>query len=48
MKHTDNNYKYYVNSHGEHVMRVSEVIKILSKEQFAVWANMLGFKGVNY
>lgn len=48
MKHTDNNYKYYVNLHGEHVMRVSEVIKILSKEQIAVWANMLGFKGVKY
>lgn len=47
-KRTDNNYRYYVNSKGEHVMRVSDVIKILAKDQLIVWANMLGFKGVKY
>lgn len=45
---TDNNHKYYINKHGERVKRVSDVIKILSKEQIAIWANMLGFKGVSY
>lgn len=45
---TDNNHKYYVNRYGEHVRRVSDVIKILAKEQITIWANMLGFKGVSY
>lgn len=47
-KITNNNYKYYVNKHGEHVMRVSDVIKILAKDQLLVWANMLGFKRIVY
>lgn len=47
-KKTDNHHKYYTNKHGEHVMRVSDVIKTLAKEQLIVWANMLGFKGVSY
>ena len=47
-KKTDNNHKYYTNRRGEHVMRVSDVIKVLAKEQLIVWANMLGFKGVSY
>lgn len=42
------NYRYYTNSHGDHVMRVTDVIKVLAKEQLIVWANMLGFKGVSY
>lgn len=48
MKHTDNNHKVYVNSKGERVMRVSQVIKRLAKEQLIIWANMLGFKGISY
>lgn len=47
-KHTDNHYKYYINKHGERVMRVSDVIKMMAKDQLIVWANMLGFKGVSY
>lgn len=47
-KKTDNHYKYYVNSDGERVMRVSDVIKLVAKEQLLVWANMLGFKGISY
>lgn len=47
-KHTDNNHKYYINKHGNRVRRVSEVIKILAKDQLIVWANMLGLKGVKY
>lgn len=48
-KKTDNNsYRYYINSKGEKVKRVSDVIKILAKDQLMVWANMLGFKGIVY
>ena len=47
-KLTDNNYKYYTNKHGERVMRVSDVIKILAKDQLLIWANMLGFKHISY
>lgn len=42
------NYQYYTNADGEHVMRVSDVIKILAKEQLIFWANNLGFKGIRY
>lgn len=48
MIHTDNNHKTYINSKGEPVMRVSQVIKRLAKEQLIIWANMLGFKGIKY
>lgn len=48
MQHTDNHMKAYYNSKGQRVMRVSQVIKRLAKEQIAMWANMLGFKGVSY
>lgn len=49
MKRTDNNgYRYYINADGERVMRVTDVIKILAKDQLLVWSNMLGFKGVSY
>jgi hypothetical protein len=47
-KKTDNNHKYYVNADGEHVMRVSDVIKLIAKEQLIIWANNLGFKGISY
>lgn len=47
-KKTDNHFKMYVNSKGERVMRVSDVIKVLAKEQLVLWANNLGFKGVSY
>ena len=47
-KKTDNHHKYYINDEGEHVMRVSDVIKLVAKEQLMVWANMLGFKGISY
>lgn len=46
--HTDHNYRYYINKHGEKVRRVSDVIKILAKESITVWANMLGLKGIKY
>ena len=45
---TDNHGKVYVNSKGKRVLRVSEVIKMLGKEQIAIWANMLGFKHIRY
>lgn len=48
MKKTDNNYKAYINKYGERVMRVSEIIKLIAKEQITIWANMLGFKGIKY
>lgn len=47
-KKTDNNYKYYINSEGQHVLRVSDVIKILAKDALIFWANNLGFKGISY
>lgn len=47
-KKTDNNHKWYINDEGEHVMRVSDVIKLVAKEQLLFWANMLGFKGISY
>lgn len=48
MPKTDNHNKMYINKDGKRVMRVSEVIKILAKDQLVVWANMLGLKGVKY
>lgn len=48
MSKTNNNYKVYVNADGERVMRITEVIKILAKDQLMVWANMLGFKRIDY
>lgn len=46
--HADNHNKMYINADGERVLRVTEVIKILAKDQLVVWANMLGFKGIDY
>lgn len=48
MNHTDNHNKAYINADGQKVMRVSEVIKRLSKSQIAAWANRLGLKGIAY
>ena len=48
MSKTNNNAKVYLNSKGEQVMRVTEVLKVLAKEQLITWANMLGLKGVSY
>ena len=45
---TDNHGKVYINAHGKPVMRISEVIRTLGKEQLAVWANILGFKKIRY
>lgn len=45
---TDNHRKVYTNSRGERVMRVTEVIKIMAKDQLVTWANMLGFKHISY
>ena len=45
---TDNHGKVYVNKYGKRVMRITDVIKVLAKDQIAVWANMLGFKKISY
>lgn len=45
---TNNHNKMYINEDGKRVMRVTEVIKILAKDQLIVWANMLGFKHIDY
>ena len=45
---TENHNKAYINSKGERVMRITEVIKVLAKDQLMTWANMLGFKGIDY
>lgn len=48
MAKTDNHSKMYINSDGERVLRITEIIKILAKDQLILWANMLGLKGVRY
>ena len=48
MSRTDNHAKHYINSNGEQVLRVSQVIKSLAKDSIAFWANSLGFKGISY
>ena len=48
MSKTDNNMKVYVNADGERVMRITEVIRVLAKDQLVLWANMLGFKHIDY
>lgn len=47
-KDTDNSSKVYVNARGERVFRITEIIRVLAKDQLILWANMLGFKGVDY
>lgn len=48
MPRADNHSKMYINKDGKRVMRVTEVIKVLAKDQLITWANMLGFKHVDY
>lgn len=48
MSSSDNNSKIYVNKRGEPVLRISEVVKTLAKDQLILWANMLGFKRISY
>lgn len=48
MAKTDNNHKVYINADGERVMRITEIIKVLAKDQLMVWANMLGLEGISY
>ena len=48
MSKTDNSNKVYVNPLGEKVMRITDIIRILAHEQVITWANMLGFKHVDY
>ena len=48
MPKTDNHNKMYINDHGKRVMRITEVIKVLAKDQLITWANMLGFKHIDY
>lgn len=48
MPKTDNHNKMYINDEGKRVMRITEVIKVLAKDQLMTWANMLGFKHIDY
>lgn len=48
MSKTDNHRKVYINKDGEEVLRVTEVIRILAKDQLLVWSNMLGLSGIRY
>lgn len=48
MPKTDNHNKMYINDDGKRVMRITEVIKVLAKDQLITWANMLGFKHIDY
>ena len=47
-KKTDNHNKMYINKDGQRVMRITEIIKVLAKDQLITWANMLGFKNIDY
>lgn len=47
MSKTNNHGKVYINADGKRVMRITEVIKVLAKDQLTTWANMLGFKGID-
>ena len=48
MKYTNNNGKVYINRFGEPVMRVTQVIKVLNKDQLPAWANKIGLQGIKY
>lgn len=48
MLKTDNNHKMYINADGERVMRITEIISVLAKDQLATWANMIGLQGIKY
>lgn len=43
-----NDTKIYVNKKGKIVPRVSEILKLLAKDQLILWANYLGFKRIDY
>lgn len=45
---TDNHNKSYLSPSGKPVLRISQVIKTLAKEQLVFWANMLGWKRISY
>lgn len=45
---TDNHNRRYASPSGTPVLRISEVIKTLAKEQLVFWANMLGWKHIRY
>lgn len=45
---TNNHDKMYINANGKRVMRITQVIRVLAKDQLITWANMLGLKGVRY
>lgn len=44
----DNHEKLYINKNGKRVLRISEIVRILGKDQLLIWANMLGFKKILY
>lgn len=44
----NNHHNAYVNSKGEQVLRISQVIKMLAKDQLIMWAHMLGWKRIDY
>ena len=48
MAKTDNHSKMYINADGERVLRITEIIKVLAKDQLIIWANMLGLDGIKY
>ena len=48
MAKTDNHNKVYINAKGDPVMRVTDIIKVLAKDQLMTWANVLGFKHVDF
>lgn len=48
MGRTNNNLKAYINKDGYQVPRVTEVINTLAKDALITWANMLGFKHIDY
>ena len=45
---TNNGAKVYINSRGEQVMRITQVIRVLAREQLVVWANLIGLDGIKY
>ena len=48
MAKTDNHHKMYINADGQRVLRITEIIRTLAKDQLILWANMLGLKGIQY
>ena len=48
MSKTNNHGKVYIHADGERVMRITEIIRVLAKDQITTWANMLGLHGIEY